>query len=275
MGGRSSKRLRVLMYHDIAPNEEELFASHLRWLAKSWRFIDPARFGELLCGNEPVREDSLLVTFDDGFASNRGIVERVLNPLGIHALFFIVSGYASLSENDDWRGYVAHHIYPDMKPTEVPDHWQNMDWDDLSYLLETGHDIGSHSASHARLSKVTAADLENEIVGSANFLEEKLRVKVDHFAYGFGNLESFSPAALSLARRRFKYIHTGIRGDNACGVPPWAIRRDAIAPTDKLSLVGSFLEGGADRLYARKLSEYESWGNAEDTPSIGQVADSK
>lgn len=260
-GSRPSGRLRVLLYHDIAPPEEDRFADHLRWLARTWQFVDPQRFAAMVAGDEPVLVDSLLLTFDDGFASNRRIVEKVLNPLGIRALFFVVSGFAGLADKGDWRGFVARNIHPDMMPADIPEHWQNMGWDDLAYLLETGHSIGGHTANHARLSTVLAADIGAEIIGGADELERRLGVNVEHFAYTFGDLASFSASALDVARSRFKYIYTGLRGDNARGVPPWAIRRDAIAPNDSLSLVGAFLEGGADRLYADNLAEYESWGH--------------
>ncbi len=261
IGARPSGRLRVLLYHDIAPHEEERFAAHLRWLARSWRFVDTPTFAAMVSGEQPVRDDNLLLTFDDGYASNRLVAERVLNPMGIRALFFVVSNFAELTGADDRHAFIARHIYPGMDPTTMPDHLQNMTWDDLGKLLETGHTVGNHTATHARLSQATGADeLESEIVGSADVLERRLGVKIEHFAYTFGNLASFSPAALAVARGRFRYIYTGMRGDNAGDVPPWAIRRDAISPADSLSLVGTLLEGGADRRYAADLAEYESWG---------------
>lgn len=261
MGGHQGGRLRVLLYHDITPADEARFATQLRWLSRTWRFITPSSFASMIAGEESVPEDCLLLSFDDGFASNRRIAETVLNPMGIKALFFIVSEFAALSDTADWRGFVAQNIYPSLQPEDVPAHWRNMSWDDLAYLLETGHSIGCHTANHARLSQVASEDLEAEIIGSADVLERRLGIKVEHLAYTFGNLASFSKAALVVARSRFKYIYTGLRGDNASGVPSWAIRRDAIAATDPLSLVGALLEGGADRLYADNLAEYESWGH--------------
>jgi hypothetical protein len=92
-------------------------------------------------------------------------------------------------------------------------------------------------------------------------LEQKLGSKISHFAYTFGDLASFSPAALAVARTRFKFIYTGLRGTNASSMAPWAIRRDAMAPSNSLALMGALLEGGVDWMYARSLAEYESWGN--------------
>lgn len=260
-GSGHQGRLRVLIYHDIAPQEEARFAAQLRWLAKSWNFVDPQRFTEMISGNDLVREDSLLLSFDDGFASDRRVAENVLNPMGIRALFFVVSYFAALSGEDDWRSYVARNIWPGIKPGDVPNHRRNMTFDDLAYLLEAGHSIGGHTASHARLSQVASENMAAEIVGGADMLEHRLGVKVDHFAYTFGDLASINATALSVARSRFSFIYTGMRGDNARDVPPWAIRRDALIPADSFSLVGALLEGGADRRYARNLAEYESWGD--------------
>ena len=259
-GGHPVGRLRVLLYHDIAPADEVRFAAQLRWLSRSWRFITPSDFAAMISGELPVLEDYLLLTTDDGFASNRRIAETVLNPMGIKAVFFIVSEFADLSDTADWRGFVAKYIYPNLTPEDVPDHWQNMTWDDLAYLLETGHSIGGHTAHHVYLSQVAQVELEAEIILSADALERRLGTKVEHFAYTFGDLASFSPAALAVARSRFNFIYTGLRGDNARDATPWAIRRDSMAAAYPVALVGALLEGGADKFYAGSLAEYASWG---------------
>ena len=135
-----------------------------------------------------------------------------------------------------------------------------MNWNDLRALLEDGHTIGAHTRSHARLSELkTEAELVAEIVASGDRLESELGVRIQHFAFPFGNLASFSPTALSVARRRFSFIHSGLRGDNVKALSPWLVRRDAISPRDTLNLVGALLEGGADFLYARDVAKLDVW----------------
>jgi peptidoglycan/xylan/chitin deacetylase (PgdA/CDA1 family) len=259
IGRRPPARLRVLLYHDIAPHQETDFKSQLCWLSKSWQFVTPQQFSGILDGALPLERDSLLLTFDDGFLSNRGVAERILNPLKIKGIFFIVSNFSKLSKGDDWRRFVAQHIDPGLRPEDVPVSKQNMSIDDLKFLNNTGHSIGAHTANHIRLSDTLNDGLSCEIVDSADYLEQKLGIKIEHFAYTFGDLSSFTPEALAIARRRFKYIHTGLRGDNSLITPPWAIRRDSSSPNDPFHLLGALLEGGADRLYLRSLKKYESW----------------
>ena len=263
LGKRPSARLRVLLYHDIAPHQEAYFKSQLCWLSKSWQFVTPQQFSGILDGALPLEHDSLLITFDDGFLSNRGVAERILNPLKIKGIFFIVSNFSKLSKGDDWRRFVAQHIDPGLRPEDVPVSKQNMSIDDLKFLNNTGHSIGAHTANHIRLSDTLNDGLSREIVDSADYLEQKLGIKIEHFAYTFGDLSSFTPEALAIARRRFKYIHTGLRGINLQTTPLRAIRRDSCSATDSPHLLGALLEGGSDRLYRSSLKKYESWGQGE------------
>ena len=49
--GNPGGRLRVLLYHDIAPENESRFAKQLSWLSRSWRFISPDEFSAIVSNN--------------------------------------------------------------------------------------------------------------------------------------------------------------------------------------------------------------------------------
>lgn len=261
-------QLRVLLYHDIAPGDQNNFAAQMRWLKHSWNFISVKQFEAMMLGEEPVSGRNLLLTFDDGFASNRQVVEQVLNPMGIQALFFVVSELVGMDDELEARKLIAANVCPGKYAEQLPAHWASMGWRDLEILLESGHVIGCHTGTHARLSEVTSLlDLEKEIISSAQVLEQRLRTSVDHFSFTFGNLASFSEAALSVARQRFRFIHSGLRGDNSLGVSPLAIRRDSAEKQDSNfnysvfsdRLLGAFLEGAADMHYARSRATLDNW----------------
>jgi peptidoglycan/xylan/chitin deacetylase (PgdA/CDA1 family) len=260
LGLSPANSLRVLIYHDIAPEDEVHFAAQLRWLARSWTFVSPQQFAALVSDKEPFHGRNLLLTFDDGFASQRRVAEQVLRPMGIRALFFAVSDFVSILDRDEMRRFIARHIQPGCNPDELPPHLQNMNWPDLEALLAMGHSIGAHTRSHARLSEINAErDLEGEIVAGADTLARRLGISVEHFAYTFGGIESFSRKALDVARRRFRFVYSGLRGDNATGVSPFALRREAVSAQDSLALLGAYVEGVADIYYARARAELASW----------------
>lgn len=265
LGLARQHRLRVLLYHDVAPGDHARFATHLRWLAQRWHFVSPAQFAAMVSGAEPVRGDNLLLTFDDGFASNRVVAEQVLKPMGIQALYFVVSNFVDVPDRDEARQFIARHIQPGVRAEHLPAHLYNMNWDDLGALLEQGHSIGAHTANHARLSTIASeTDLEQEIISGADQLAARLGVPIEHFAYTFGDLASFSPQALAIARRRFRFIHSGFRGDNANGVSPYALRREAVMAGDSLNLLGAYVEGVADFRYASSRRHLDRWVRESD-----------
>jgi peptidoglycan/xylan/chitin deacetylase (PgdA/CDA1 family) len=267
-GLTSKNQLRVLLYHDIAPVDQANFAAQLLWLQLSWNFVSVEQFESMVSGDQPILGRNLLLTFDDGFTSNCVVAEEVLNPMGIKALFFVVSGLVGITDRLEARQMIAERIYPGTRAEELPKHWCNMGWQDLEALLEQGHTMGCHTDTHARLSGVASTEgLEQEITLSADTLESRLGVSIDHFSYTFGNLASFSEDALAVARRRFRFIYSGLRGDNALGVSPFSLRRDSAEFQDKFSnytvfpnmLLGAFLEGAADSHYAPSRSTLDSW----------------
>ena len=47
LNGRKG-RLRVLLYHDIAPYDEPQFKAQIQWLMRSWHFITPNTFASMI-----------------------------------------------------------------------------------------------------------------------------------------------------------------------------------------------------------------------------------
>ena len=252
--------LRVLLYHDIAPQEHVYFERQLGWLSRRWTFISPEQFAAVISGREKIQNKSLLLTFDDGFSSNLEVAKKILNPMGIQALFFVVSDLVAIEDREEARQFIVRHVQPGLSMEKLPPYLNSMKWSDLEYLLEQGHTIGAHTRSHARLSEISSSGgLEDEIVSSADSLGNHLGVSIEHFAYTFGDLASFSSQSLSVAQKRFRYVYSSLRGNNKIGTSSFAIRRDVLTPSDSKALVGAFLEGGADFLYRSSLNNLDYW----------------
>jgi peptidoglycan/xylan/chitin deacetylase (PgdA/CDA1 family) len=272
LGLMSPNQLRVLLYHDIAPSDQPKFKAQLQWLMKTWSFVSLQKFEAMVTGYEPICGRNLLLTFDDGFSSNRVVAEEVLNPLGIKALFFVVSELVDAKDKTEARKLIAANVCPGNNPHALPVHWSNMNWGDLEALLEQGHGVGGHTGTHKRLADVSSmVELEREIVASAQKLEQRLGLTIDHFAYTFGDLASFSEDALILAKRQFRFVYSGLRGDNARGASPFSLFRDSAASQDSAlnykvfgnRLLGSILEGAADGRYARDRSTLDMWNRRD------------
>lgn len=80
----------MLLNHEIVPKVQVFFERQLHWQSHRWKFISLEFFTTVFNGGATTQEDSLSLTFDDGFASNSRVVEEILNPTGIKALFFLL-----------------------------------------------------------------------------------------------------------------------------------------------------------------------------------------
>ncbi len=88
---------RILLFHDIPLSQREALARLAGELAQSRRLIDPAEAARLLAGAPlPPGPPPVLLSFDDGFASNLDVAETILAPLGARALFFVCPGLMDL-----------------------------------------------------------------------------------------------------------------------------------------------------------------------------------
>ncbi len=267
----NSNELRVILYHDIPEKEHQLFSKQLIWLKQYWNFVDPEDFCLMIRGEKPIVGKNLLITFDDGFYSNRQVAEFVLKPLNIKGIFFIVPKFIDLHNKSSLQDFVQSNIFPNSKSKYSHSTWQSMSWSDIEWLLCNGHTIGSHTFSHARLSELkTIKELEYEIVESKKIIMKNLGVSVDNFAYTFGDIDSFSKQALNIAMKHYKFIYSGLRGSNKKSHATRCIRRDAAANQDSnlnyllydTKLLAAFLNGFADFKYSRDLKKLDMWANS-------------
>lgn len=258
---------RVLLFHNIASHEQSAFANLLAAIiAHGWEFIDASNFSAMLQGDAPIRRRTLLLTFDDGFRSNRIVAEEVLARFGIHAVFFVPSIFPALSAGSDRAAFIADRICDArISRDAVPSELQPMDALDLKWLIANGHTIGSHTATHARLSRIPSlSNLREEIVGSANRLQAITGSRIDLLAFPFGNVHSISLRALRQCVGVYGLVFSGIRGFNNRQTSPFAVRRDSFQPTDPAFYVCAVLDGAADRLHkksAARLDEMASTVN--------------
>lgn len=168
-------RVHFISLHSVAPAEENKFRLLLTRLALTHRFV---RYSEAV---EHVRRGDIarpLVTFslDDGFRSCLASL-RVLEEFGARACVFVCSAVIGEKRFDQVSAFCRDRL--GVPPTQF------VSWDDLGAILRAGHEVGSHTRTHANLAALGPAELEDEIEGSRAELEAKLG-PIRHFAWPFG-----------------------------------------------------------------------------------------
>lgn len=146
------------------------FARQLEGLAAAgWRTISLSDLKTLTV----LPEKRLIMTFDDGFES---VGRHALEPMrqcGFHAIQFIVAH--RIGGRDEWDSGVRS------KRERLMDAAAIRNW------LAAGHEIGSHSLTHPRLTKISIAAAREEIVTSKKTLEDMFGIPVRHFCYPYGD----------------------------------------------------------------------------------------
>ncbi|WP_161539550.1 polysaccharide deacetylase family protein [Paramagnetospirillum kuznetsovii] len=232
---------RILMFHDVPDSQRAALRRLVERLVAENRLIGPAeaasrlRHGGASPGLPPV-----LLSFDDGFASNLEVAETILAPLGAHALFFVCPGLMDLSK-DEQAAAVSANVLRGLKPAPEP----LMDWTAVERLVTLGHTIGNHTSDHLRLTELSADAKAEQIEKAAEALRSRLGETPDWFAYTFGDVDSIDAESLHLIGRHHRYCRSGVRGVNGKGTAPLALRGDhvdlAATPTWRMLAVDGAL----------------------------------
>ncbi len=167
----------VLTYHSIDPSgspisvSREQFRRHCEFLRDGALAVVP--LAEIAAA--PEGRDAVAITFDDGFASFASDAWPMLRDAGLPATLFVATRRVGAS--NAWGGREQAGI-----PT-LP----LLGWEELGRLASEGLDVGSHSRTHPRLSRVGAAELAEELAGSAEDLARELGRRPASFCYPYGD----------------------------------------------------------------------------------------
>ena len=246
--------LRVIVYHHVEKNKYDLFLKQLSLIKKNWNFVTPKQFENHINGKHILKGKNVLLTFDDGFNSNFFIAETILKKLKIKAIFFVPSDFIKIISASKSRSFIKKNILDKVLPRDF-NSVRNMSIKNLKQLVKNGHFIGSHSKTHANLGLISNnKKLKNEIVNSAQYLENILKIKIKHFAFTYGNYTSMSSKSLKLALSQYDFIYSGLRGNNYRNHINEIIKRDGIYMDKGSKLLSIFLSGLFDLKYFFQIS---------------------
>ncbi|MFH1596491.1 MAG: polysaccharide deacetylase family protein [Pseudomonadota bacterium] len=251
---------RILTLHHIPPAQLQGLRRLLNYLLEENGLLTPAEAESRLEGRVQGSEGGrvpYLLTFDDGFSSNRRAAAEVLDPLGVKAVFFLCPGLMDFPPARQPEA-IAHHICEGVVAAgELPRDMAIMSWDEAASLAAAGHTIGSHSLSHRRLAGLEPGDQAQEVVTAARLLKQRLGIQVTWFAYPFGDVDSIDGPSLGVVAREHRFCASGLRGLNSARTNSLGLFREEIsldAPFDYQRLV---LAGGLDVFYRGRRRRLE------------------
>jgi peptidoglycan/xylan/chitin deacetylase (PgdA/CDA1 family) len=165
---RGPIRCPMLYYHDI-PTQAGLAAQVAAFLQTGYRPVTMGRLVSALSGRDEPPPNCLVLTFDDGLASQIINGLPVLLRFAVPATFFVMPG--------GFQDGVHHY----------------MDGNDFRTLRDAGFELGAHTLNHSHLPnllKLNLSAFQAEVVDSKTLLERDLGRPVDLFAYPNGAFDA-------------------------------------------------------------------------------------
>lgn len=217
-------RVTILMYHALYADEAqygaidpadrpyavstERFAAQLQAIvARGLPVIDPASLGD----DAVMARGGVVLSFDDGHASNYDLALPLLQAQGLRGVFFMTSDFMERRP-----GFCS--------------------WAQVRALADAGMTIGSHGRSHRFLADLPDAEATAELADSGRRIEDHIGRSVDQVSFPGGR---FEPRQLDLWRPLgYRFFHTSRIGSlpargattHDC-LPRLAVRRDTPVET--------------------------------------------
>lgn len=175
------RRVRVLMYHGICAEDINLwtqipvedFKRQISYLKRHYKAISMSQALEIIKGQKSPPDHSVVITFDDGFLSNKTLAYPVLKENRIPAEIFLTTSFVDRSvrfhgmiRTDYIIGLFRHskHNLLDLRDQGLDE----MRLDDMASRIEAGYHVGNAL-------KRMESDEENRLIG---IIEERLGIEM-------------------------------------------------------------------------------------------------
>jgi peptidoglycan/xylan/chitin deacetylase (PgdA/CDA1 family) len=222
----------------------DIFFEQIRALAGLFDLVSL----DTLCKDEKSLANQAAIVFDDGFLSVGTVAAPYLFKMGIpfavfankravqHGRLWCTDVVLGSSDTAYLRSLYARYIETAAIPYEVfdkapldylvpanglEDDHGPLDWpgasaceriylnaSELTDLANKGVLVGSHTASHRLMARLSDESAKSEIEDNCAYLENLLQKEIEHFAFPFGYHGAFHASNTRAARSRHRYLYS-------------------------------------------------------------------
>lgn len=217
----------ILAYHKISDDKEfglttigiDRFESQLKLLvAEGYETIS---FKDLKDSCTFSKKKTVILTFDDGYASIYHHAFPLLQKYKLNATVFIVVDY--LGKMNDWESYAIQRKYRHLSHSHIIE------------LQKYGFEMGSHTLNHFHLPSCPPSVIRSEINISKKKLEDITGESVLSFCYPYGKYNNTSMTVVKEAG--YKYATCNLRFSDRKEYHLFKLPRRTIYSTDSLKSV--------------------------------------
>jgi peptidoglycan/xylan/chitin deacetylase (PgdA/CDA1 family) len=224
-----------LTYHDIEDYPTTPFAvtpsqfrQHMQYLKDNFDVLSLDEILLFIEGKLIVKNNSIAITFDDGYKSMYKYAYPILKQMKIPAAFFIIT--------DCLRKGINRYEQKEL-----------LSKDEILEMQKAGFIFGSHSKDHARLNTLNIVDLKKNVEDSKKVLEDTLGETVRFFAYPFGQQRHYNNTVKTIVESAgFSAAFTSINGAVSLADDRFSLKRTKIEGGDSFYTFQNILKGGLD-----------------------------
>lgn len=225
------KGVRILAYHGVTTPPDSPFAvsvenfeKQMSFLKANYNVIGFQDYLDWRDNRKVLPDNSVIVTFDDGFKNLTENAVPVLTKHTVPATFFIIAGKMI---GDDKRFMTEKDISTASSSPLI--------------------DIGSHSLNHLSLAQISSDDRRKEALISKQQLEAGLSKPIEFFCYPYGTFNDFDESSCrALAENGYSLGCTSVNGVNFKSTNPYKLRRNKVEWSDDIGTFSRQLKGALD-----------------------------
>jgi len=229
---RFGVRLPALLYHRVgnplAGTYRDLtvrpkrFASRIEWLAsRGYVGMRASDWVEWYKTGKQLPAKPVLITIDDGYADLCDYALPILRRFGFSAVVYVVTGY--VGDSNRWDQAAGSAALPLMSVEQI------------RYWAAQGMEFGCHTRTYPVLTALDHREIQREIDGSREDLQQILGVRPASFAFPYG---TYSEESTQEALRSFDLLVTCDEGINQLFGTPRMLKRSMVHCDDSLLDVG-------------------------------------
>lgn len=232
-------RLMVIFYHRIGEPENEdghlcvspqNFTKHLQYLLRNFNIISLRELLQYLGKRVYPKQDSVMITFDDGWEDNYTNAFPLLKKYKVPVTIFLVSGSIGKER------MLKEHQIKEMVHREI--------------AFGPQIEIGVHTHTHPHLSLLNNDEVRREILDSKSKIESIINAPAISFAYPYGLKGDFNENTINILKETgFSCAFTAIDNNDVIKSSRFLIPRKGIANFSLPAFV-SKVEGIFDLRYA-------------------------
>lgn len=228
------RKVAILCYHSVIGPEEfsrhdphkqhiplKLFREHLDYLQGNYHVISLDDFLQARRENRQLPDNSVVLTFDDGFHDFFTVAADALSDRRLPATVFVIT----------------HRAYGWLPPNGE----SFLSWPEIQKLAGSGIVFGSHTCTHPRLVDLALDEVTKELTDSRTAILDHIRQIDIPLSYPHGQTsEALNELVKSLG---YSCGVTTVLGPNGDDADIYALRRTVIASDDDLATFAARVSG--------------------------------